>query len=94
MSEPHALYNVSGHVAVITLNRPKAKNAFSPEMISLWREYLEKAKIDDTIRVIIVTGKGDTFCSGGALRHGGRKTEIMEHEKVPLGWGPPDRFNP
>jgi enoyl-CoA hydratase/carnithine racemase len=68
MSEPHALYNVSGHVAVITLNRPNAKNAFSPEMISLWREYLEKAKNDDAIRVIIVTGKGDTFCSGGDIR--------------------------
>ena len=68
MSEPHALYDIKGHIAIITLNRPKAKNAFSPEMISLWREYLEKAKNDDNIRVIIVTGKGDTFCSGGDIR--------------------------
>ena len=68
MSEPHALYNKKGHIATITLNRPKAKNAFSPEMITLWREYLEKAKEDDDIRVIVVTGKGDTFCSGGDIR--------------------------
>lgn len=68
MSEPHALYTTSGHIAVITLNRPKAKNAFSPEMISLWRQHLERAKNDDTIRVIVVTGKGDTFCSGGDIR--------------------------
>jgi len=68
MSEPHALYDTKGHIVTITLNRPKAKNAFSPEMISLWREYLEKAKNDDAIRVIIVTGKGDTFCSGGDIR--------------------------
>ena len=68
MNEPHALYDIKGHIAIITLNRPKAKNAFSPEMISLWREYLEKAKRDDTIRVIIVTGKGDTFCSGGDIK--------------------------
>lgn len=68
MSEPHTLYHIHGHVAVITLNRPKARNAFSPEMISLWREYLEKAKKDDAVRVIIVTGKGDTFCSGGDIR--------------------------
>jgi enoyl-CoA hydratase/carnithine racemase len=68
MSEPHALYNKNGHIATITLNRPKAKNAFSPEMISLWREHLERAKKDDDIRVIVVTGKGDTFCSGGDIR--------------------------
>ena len=68
MGEPHALYDVNGHIATITLNRPDAKNAFSPEMISLWREYLEEAKNDDDIRVVIVTGKGDTFCSGGDIR--------------------------
>ncbi|OPY78157.1 MAG: 2,3-dehydroadipyl-CoA hydratase [Syntrophorhabdus sp. PtaU1.Bin058] len=68
MNEPHVLYEVKGHIAVITLNRPKAKNAFSPEMIRLWREYLEKAKTDDNVRVIVVTGNGDTFCSGGDIR--------------------------
>jgi len=68
MNEPHVLYEVKGHIAVITLNRPKAKNAFSPEMIRLWREYLERAKADDNARVIIVTGNGDTFCSGGDIR--------------------------
>ncbi|MDD5008317.1 MAG: enoyl-CoA hydratase/isomerase family protein, partial [Syntrophorhabdaceae bacterium] len=68
MNEPHVLYETKGHIAVITLNRPKAKNAFSPEMIMLWREYLGKAQRDDGIRVIIVTGNGDTFCSGGDIR--------------------------
>jgi enoyl-CoA hydratase/carnithine racemase len=68
MDKPHVLYEVKGHVAVITLNRPEAKNAFSPEMIGLWREYLEKAKQDDSIRVIVITGNGDTFCSGGDIR--------------------------
>lgn len=68
MSEPHTLYNVNNHVAIITLNRPKAKNAFSTEMISLWQEYLEEARKNDEIRVIIVTGNGDTFCSGGDIR--------------------------
>jgi enoyl-CoA hydratase/carnithine racemase len=68
MDEEHVLYEVKGHIALITLNRPEAKNAFSPEMIRLWREYLEKAKEDDRVRVIVVTGKGDTFCSGGDIR--------------------------
>jgi enoyl-CoA hydratase/carnithine racemase len=68
MNEPHILYEIKDHIAVITLNRPEAKNAFSPEMITLWRQFLEDARRDDQVRVIIVTGKGDTFCSGGDIR--------------------------
>ena len=68
MAEPHIQYAVKNSVATLTLNRPEAKNAFSPEMITLWREYLEKAEEDDDIRVIVVTGKGDTFCSGGDIK--------------------------
>jgi len=68
MSEDHVLYTVENNCALITLNRPKTKNAFSPEMIRLWREYLEESGRDDRVKVVIVTGKGDTFCSGGDIR--------------------------
>ncbi len=68
MEKPHVLYELSGHVATITLNRPEVRNAFSPEMITLWRQFLEQARSDDQVRVIIVTGKGDIFCSGGDIR--------------------------
>lgn len=68
MDTEHILYSTQGKVAVITLNRPDAKNAFSPEMIRMWREYLERAKNDDDISVVVVTGIGDTFCSGGDIR--------------------------
>ncbi len=68
MNEAHVLYQVKDHIAVITLNRPEAKNAFSPEMITLWREFLEEARQNDDVRVIIVTGKGQSFYSGGDIR--------------------------
>ena len=68
MEKPHVLYEVKDHVAIITLNRPKAKNAFSIEMITLWNEYLKNARNDINVRVLIVTGKGDTFCSGGDIQ--------------------------
>lgn len=68
MSEPHVLYRIDGHIGVITLNRAKEKNTFSPEMITLWCQFLEEAKVDANIRVVVVTGKGDTFCSGGDIR--------------------------
>lgn len=68
MAEPHVLYEVEQHVATITLNRPEVKNAFSPELIRTWRESYERARADDDVRVVVVTGRGDTFCSGGNLR--------------------------
>ena len=68
MGEAHVLYEAHDRIATITLNRPEAKNAFSPEMIALWREFLLKAGADESIRVIVVTGKGETFCSGGDIR--------------------------
>jgi enoyl-CoA hydratase/carnithine racemase len=68
MNEPHFLYRLHEDTAILTINRPEAKNAFSPEMITLWRESLERAQADDQVRVIVVTGKGDTFCSGGDIR--------------------------
>jgi enoyl-CoA hydratase/carnithine racemase len=37
-------------------------------MIALWRGFLEQARADDAVRVVIVTGKGDTFCSGGDIK--------------------------
>jgi enoyl-CoA hydratase/carnithine racemase len=68
MPQPHVLYEIKNHVAIITLNRPEARNAFSHEMITLWNDYLKQARGDNTVRIIIVTGTGDTFCSGGDIR--------------------------
>ncbi|MBI5490227.1 MAG: enoyl-CoA hydratase/isomerase family protein [Deltaproteobacteria bacterium] len=68
MDQPHVLYEVEQHVATLTLNRPEVKNAFSPELIRAWRESYERARADDDVRVVVVTGRGDTFCSGGNLR--------------------------
>jgi enoyl-CoA hydratase/carnithine racemase len=68
MEKAHVLYEIKDNIAFITLNRPEAKNAFSPEMINLWRQYLEISKADDSVRIIIISGQGDTFCSGGDIR--------------------------
>jgi enoyl-CoA hydratase/carnithine racemase len=69
MSDPHVLYRIDGSIATLTLNRPEAKNAFSHEMITLWNQYLKEAREDPHVKVIIVTGNGDTFCSGGDIRN-------------------------
>src|SRR5262249_15702495 len=59
------LYNVEDGVATITLNRPERLNAFNGEMIDLWVEALRDARANDAVKVVVVTGAGRAFCSGG-----------------------------
>jgi enoyl-CoA hydratase/carnithine racemase len=59
------LYGVSERVATITLNRPEALNAWTDVMADeVWRA-MHEAEQDDTVRVIVLTGAGRAFCSGG-----------------------------
>jgi len=59
------LYEVKDKIATITLNRPDKLNAFTREMIAGWAGSLAKAQSDDNVNVVIVTGAGRAFCSGG-----------------------------
>jgi 2-(1,2-epoxy-1,2-dihydrophenyl)acetyl-CoA isomerase len=52
-------------VATITLNRPEKLNAFTREMIDRWVEALEDAQHNDAVQVVVVTGAGRAFCTGG-----------------------------
>ncbi|MBL0385975.1 enoyl-CoA hydratase/isomerase family protein [Tumebacillus sp. ITR2] len=62
------LFEVKDHIATITLNRPEALNAFSVPMIQAWVSALEECRDNDDIRVVVVTGAGRAFCSGGDVR--------------------------
>jgi enoyl-CoA hydratase/carnithine racemase len=68
MAEPHLLFEKKEVLGLITINRPQAKNSLSQEMVTLWRQALEEAQGDDGIKVIVLTGRGDTFCTGGNLQ--------------------------
>ena len=61
----HLLYEKDGSIARITLNRPEVLNAFSLPMIKKWAQALQDAQDDPRIRVVVLTGAGDTFCAGG-----------------------------
>jgi len=52
-------------VALIILNRPERLNAFTRKMIDLWVDALEDARGNDAVQVVVVTGAGRAFCSGG-----------------------------
>jgi enoyl-CoA hydratase len=66
--EPHLLVEQRGHVLVVTMNRPEARNALSPEMTGLMREAWDRVDSDPGIRVCILTGAGGAFCAGADLK--------------------------
>jgi len=55
-------------VATITLNRPQAKNAMNPQLHLEMLEALTELEDDDDVRVLVVTGAGDSFCAGQDLK--------------------------
>lgn len=57
-------YTKADGIGTILLNRPQRKNAFTMEMIDEWARILEHARVDDDVRVLVLTGAGDAFCSG------------------------------
>ena len=65
---PEVLYEVSDHIATLTLNRPERLNTISGPMLALLGELLLKADRDRDVRCIILTGKGRAFCAGLDLR--------------------------
>ena len=55
----------SAGVAVLTLDNPDQRNAMSDEMTSSWVAAVDELAADRTVRVVVVTGAGSAFCSGG-----------------------------
>ena len=66
MEFENVLYEVRDGILYLTLNRPEMRNALTPEM---WRDIsaaVRTAKLDDDVRVVIVTGAGDKALASGA----------------------------
>ncbi|QHG80917.1 crotonase/enoyl-CoA hydratase family protein [Rhodococcus rhodochrous] len=66
--EPHCLVEQRGHVLIVTLNRPEARNALSGEMMAIMNEAWDRVDNDPEIRVAILTGAGGAFCAGADLK--------------------------
>ena len=76
------LYSVSGNIAILTINRPERRNALDAETLEQINILLDRAESDEKVRVILITGQGDTFSSGFDLKD--------QMEKAPEGkeWKP------
>lgn len=78
------ILKVENGIATITLSNPEKKNAFTLEMIDAWKDALERWRTDTSVKVIILTGAGNDFCTGVDLSASG-SLEIegpYEHKSV------------
>ncbi|QKS26765.1 enoyl-CoA hydratase/isomerase family protein [Vreelandella titanicae] len=57
-----------GPVLIIKLNRPERRNAFDLEMRAAIADAIYQARDDDSVRSVVITGAGNTFCAGGDLK--------------------------
>lgn len=62
------LAGLDGGVLTLTLHRPAARNAYSLELLDALAAALDSADGDDRVRVVVVTGAGDSFCAGGDVK--------------------------
>ena len=61
-------YELQGHVAVLTINRPEARNAVNGDVARGMESAIDKLEADDEVWVGIVAGNGPVFCAGADLK--------------------------
>ena len=62
------LAEIDDGVALITMNRPARRNAFSQEMVSALGEVLARLEADEAVGCVVLTGAGGAFCAGGDVK--------------------------
>jgi enoyl-CoA hydratase len=74
------------HVSLITLNRPERMNAMAFDVMIPLRKALEEVSVDNDTRVVVVTGAGDSFCSGADLEDSGVVPDIAGLTTPAIAW--------
>ena len=69
-----------GAIATVTLNRPAALNALSPQMNLELSEVTSELELDESVRCVVIQGAGDHFMAGGDVKG---FSEAMRH---PFDW--------
>jgi len=64
----HLIFEKAKGVALLTMNRPEARNAMSGEMNQAMQEVLAEVELDKEIRCVVLTGAGKGFCAGGDVK--------------------------
>lgn len=79
--------DVRDEVMLITLNRPEARNAVNLAVSSAVGQALYDANLDATVRAVVITGSGSTFCAGADLRALADGQPVMPTDGPASAWG-------
>jgi len=60
--------SLDGHVALLRLNRPEARNALSPEMMEQLASELERLDPDPEVRCVVIAGSDEVFAAGADIK--------------------------
>jgi crotonobetainyl-CoA hydratase len=76
VTHPAALVERRGNVALITINRPEARNAVNGAVSTAVGDALEQAQNDPEVRAVVITGAGESFCAGADLKAISRRENL------------------
>lgn len=89
--ETPVLYSVRGSVALVTMNRPKYRNAQNAKMTYALDEAFTRAVRDDSVKVIVLGGAGDHFSAGHDIGSPGRDIHRSFPRVATLSWEHEDK---
>ena len=79
MVEKTILVEREGPIKIITFNRPEVANALNDQLSMEFYDAICECATDDTVRAVLLTGKGKMFCGGGDLKFLlSKKKEVKE----------------
>jgi enoyl-CoA hydratase len=79
------LFEKEGNVAILTFNRPDARNAVNDQVRAEFAAAIADVEADDNIRVMILTGNGKAFASGVDIKEFSKTTPYHAHNLYRLG---------
>jgi len=81
------LFEIRDHIALVTINRPDARNAVDASTAEALVQAFQRFDRDDRLRVAVLTGAGGTFCAGADLKAfaEGRGNRLSQEGDGPMG---------
>lgn len=88
MNGPSVRVEQRGHVLLVTIDRPAARNAVDPDVATRLADALDRAEADRDVRCVVLTGAGDrSFCAGADLKALGRGERPLAPGREHYGFG-------
>jgi len=82
MSNSGLELSVAGAIAQVRLARPDVRNAFNAELIAELRAAFERLGADDSLRAVVISGDGKTFCGGADINWMRASLELSHEDNV------------